>query len=93
MFEFESLAPHFEMLLFSSDLQPVVVVVYIIVAVMHIVSSLSLRDCGQLLFTLQLLINVMVEDFCATDSQGKYLAKSVPSDACTVIHRLALQSS
>ncbi len=79
--------------LFSSDLQPVVVVVYILVAVMHIVSGLSLRDCGQLLFTLQLLINVMVEDFRATDSQGKYLAKSVPSDARTVIRRLALQPS
>ncbi len=79
--------------LFSSDLQPIVVVVYILVAVMHIVLSLSLRDYGQLLFTLQLLINVMVEDFFTTDSQGKYLTKSVPSDACTVIHRLALQPS
>ncbi len=49
--------------LFSSDLQPIVVVVYILVAVIHIVSGLSLRDCSQLLFTLQLLINVMVETF------------------------------
>ena len=79
--------------LFSSDVQPVVVVVHILVAVMHIVSGLSLRDCGQLLFTLKLLINLMVEDFRTTDSQGKFLAKSVPSDARTVMRRLALQPS
>ena len=90
---FDSLALHFEMPLFSSDVQPVVVVVYILVAVMHIVSGLSLRDCGQLLFTLKLIINLMVEDFRVTDSQGKFLAKSVPLDARTVISRLALQPS
>jgi hypothetical protein len=86
-------ALHFEMPLISSDIQPVVVVVYILVAVMHVVSGLSLRDCGQLLFTLKLLINLMVEDFSAADGQGKFLAKSVPSDACTVIRRLSLQPS
>ncbi|KAH8976647.1 hypothetical protein EDB86DRAFT_3095162 [Lactarius hatsudake] len=86
-------SPHFEMPLFSSDVQPVVVVAHILVAVMHIASGLSLRDCAQLLFTIQLLISLMVEDFRATDGQGKYLAKSVPSDARTVIRRLALQPS
>ncbi|KAH9009574.1 hypothetical protein EDB84DRAFT_1446219 [Lactarius hengduanensis] len=86
-------SPYFEMSPLSSDVQPVVVVAYILVAVMHIVSGLSLRDCGQLLFTIQFLINLMVEDFHTTNSQGKYLAKSVPSDACTVIWRLALQPS
>ncbi|KAN0127821.1 hypothetical protein V8E53_014377 [Lactarius tabidus] len=65
---------HFEMPLLSSDIQPVVIVVYILVAVMHIVSGLSLRDCGQLLFTLKLLINLMVEDFHTADGQGKFLA-------------------
>ncbi|KAH9168592.1 hypothetical protein EDB89DRAFT_1909173, partial [Lactarius sanguifluus] len=40
-------------------------------------SGLSLRDCSQLLFTIQFLINLMVEDFRVTDSQGKYLAKSM----------------
>jgi hypothetical protein len=93
MSEFVSLALHFKMPLLSSDIQPVVVLVYILVAVMHIVSGLSLRDCGQLLFTMKLLINLMVEDFCTANGQGKFLAKSVPSDACTVIRRLSLQPS
>ena len=79
--------------LVSSDVQPVIVVVYVLVAVMHIVSGLSLRDCGQLLFSLKLLISLMVEDFRTTDGQGKFLEKSVPSDARTVIRRLALQPS
>ena len=81
------------MLLVSSNIQPVIIVVYVLVAVMHIVSGLSLRDCGQLLFSLKLLISLMVEDFRTTDGQGKFLEKSVPSDACTIIHRLALQPS
>ncbi|KAH9018303.1 hypothetical protein EDB84DRAFT_1442497 [Lactarius hengduanensis] len=32
-------------------------------------SGLSLRDCSQLLFTIQFLINLIVEDFCATNGQ------------------------
>ena len=79
--------------LFSPDVKPVVAVVYIIVAVMHIVSGLSLRDCRQLLFAMKHLINLMAEDFHTTNSQGKFLANSIPSDAHTVLHWLALQLS
>jgi hypothetical protein len=61
---------------------------------MHIVSGLSLRDCTQLLFSLRFLINLMVEDCNVADSlQGKYLEKSIPLDARTVVNRLALKPS
>ena len=58
---------------------------------MHIVSGLSLRACDQLLLSLRILINLMVDDFDASKGRGKYLAKSVPMDARTVLHRLALE--
>jgi hypothetical protein len=77
----------------SPDLPPTILVVYILVAVMHIVSGLSLRDCDQLLFTQCFLIDMMVEKFCKDKGQGKYLAKSIPKDARTVVHRLALKPS
>ena len=80
------------MSLFSSGDQTVIVV-YILVAVMHLISGLSLRDCGQLLVSLQFLINLMVEDFHTSESQGKFLADSVPLDARTVINKLALKPS
>ena len=92
-FESDFLASHLEIPLFSPCVQPVVAVAYVLVAVMHIVLGLSLRDCSQLLFTMKLLINLMVEDFRTTNSQGKFLAKSIPSDARTVLRRLALQLS
>jgi hypothetical protein len=68
-------------------------VVYILVAAMNIVSGLSLRDCDQLLFSLRFLIGLMVEDFDASKCQGKYLTKSIPMDARTVVQRLALKPS
>jgi hypothetical protein len=79
--------------LFSPDIQPAILVVYILIAVMHIVSGLSLRDCDQVLFSLRFLIGLMVEDFHAAKGQGKYLAKSVPMDARTVLQRLSLKPS
>ena len=57
---------------------------------MHIVSGLSLRACDQLLLSLRFLIKLMIEDFDASKGRGKLLAKSVPMDARTVLHRLAL---
>jgi len=87
---FESLARHFEVLLFASDHEPVITLVYILVAAMHIVSGLPLRSCGQLLVSLRFLFDLMIEDFDASKSQGKYLTKSVPLDARTVLKRLAL---
>jgi len=77
--------------LVSPHTHPVILVVYILVAVMHIVSRLPLRACDQLLFSLQLLIKFMVEDFAASKGQGTLLAKSVPMDARTVLTRLALK--
>ncbi|KAN0128845.1 hypothetical protein V8E53_013343 [Lactarius tabidus] len=74
---------HFEMPLLSSDIQPIVIVVYILVAVMHIVSGLSLRDCGQLLLTLKLLINLMVEDFHTADGQDSYPELCLSKDPLT----------
>jgi hypothetical protein len=71
--------------LFSPDIQPTILVIYILIVVMHIVSGLSLRDCDQVLFSLRFLIGLMVEDFHAAKGQGKYLAKSVPMDARTVL--------
>lgn len=87
-------ASHFEISqsLFS-DTQPVITVVYILVAVMHIESGLSLKDCTQLLCSLRCLVRLMVEDFNGADSRGKYLEKSIPIDARTVINRLALKPS
>ena len=67
--------------------------IYILVTVMHIVSGLSLRDCDLLLFSLRLLIDLMVGDFHTAKGQGKYLSKSVPKDARTVVRRLALEPS
>ncbi len=87
------LASYFKIPLFSSDAEPVIIIVYILIAVMHTVSGLSLRDCGHLLFSLRFLINVMVEDFHATEGRGKYFARSIPLDARTVISRLALKPS
>jgi hypothetical protein len=60
---------------------------------MHIVSGLSLRDCTQLLFSLRFLIGLIVDDFDATATQGKFLTKLVPMDAHTVVQRLALKPS
>jgi hypothetical protein len=88
-----SLARHFDVPLLASDIQPAISVVYILVAAMHIVSGLSLRDCDQLLFSLRFLIGLMVEDFDASIRQGKYLTKSIPMDARTVVQRLALKPS
>jgi hypothetical protein len=90
----EHIASHFEISqsLFS-ETQPVITVIYILVAVMHIVSGLSLKDCTQLLCSLRCLVNLMVEDFNGADGQGKYLEKSIPMDARTVINRLALKPS
>jgi hypothetical protein len=90
---FEFLATYFKIPLFTSDAEPAIVVTYILVAVMHTISGLSLRDCGQLLFLLRFLISIMVEDFRATGGQGEYLARSIPLDARTVISRLALKPS
>lgn len=70
---------------------PVIFVVYILVAAMHIVSGLSLRACNQLLFSLRLLINFMIEDFDASKGRGKLLAKAVPLDTRTILQRLALE--
>ena len=77
--------------LVSPHTHPVILLVYILVAAMHIVSRLSLRACDQLLFSLRLLIKLMIEDFGASEGRGKLLAKSVPMDARTVLHRLALE--
>ena len=77
----------------SPDFPPTILVVYILVAVMHIVSGLSLRDCNQLLFTQRFLINLMIEKFCAANRQAKSLEKFVPKDARTVVRRLALEPS
>jgi len=85
------LACHFDMPLVSPDIHPAILVVYILVAAMHIVAGLSLRACDQLLFSLRLLINLMIEDFDASKSWSKFLAKSVPMDAHTVLYRLALE--
>lgn len=60
---------------------------------MHVVSGLSLRDCDQLLFSLRFLIDLMVDDYHTTKSQGKLVVKSVPMDARTVVQRLALKPS
>ena len=60
---------------------------------MHIVSGLLLRDCDQLLFSLCFLIDLMVQDYHTTKSQGKLVTKSVPMDARTVVQRLALKPS
>ena len=90
---FVSLAHHFDIPLLNPDIQPATLVVYILVTVMHIVSGLLLRDCDQLLFSLRFLIDLMVEDYHAVESQGKLVAKSVPMDACTVVRRLALKPS
>jgi hypothetical protein len=84
------IACHFDMPLFAPDTPPVVLVVYILVAAMHIVSGLSLRDCDQLLFSLHFLIGLMVNNLDASKHQGKYLTKSIPMDAHTVVQRLAL---
>ena len=78
------------MSLVSPDTHPIILVVYILVAAMHIVSGLSLRACDQLLLSLRLLIKLMIEDFDASKGRGKLLAKSVPMDARTVLNRLAL---
>jgi hypothetical protein len=67
--------------------------VYILVAVMHTVSGLSLRDCGHLLFLLHFLINIILEDFCVTEGRGKYFARSIPLNPHTVISRLTLNPS
>ncbi|KAH8976698.1 hypothetical protein EDB86DRAFT_2839446, partial [Lactarius hatsudake] len=83
-------SPHFEMPLFSSDVQPVVVVAHILVAVMHIASGLSLRDCAQLLFTIQLLISLMVEDFRATDGQGSLCSPLLESLSAVQSARLVI---
>jgi hypothetical protein len=86
MSEFEYLALHLEMLLVSSNVQPVIIVVYVLVAVMHIVSGLSLRDCSQLLFSLKLLINLMVEDFRTTMvrvNSWKNLSPQMPAPSST----------
>jgi hypothetical protein len=88
-----SLARYFDMPLTSPDFPPTILVVYILVAVMHIISGLSLRDCNQLLFTQRFLIDLMIEKFCAAKGRDKYLAKFVPKDARTVVHRLALKPS
>jgi hypothetical protein len=90
---FENLASYFDIPLLTSDPNPAIIVTYIIVAVMHTVSGLSIRDCSQLLTSLRLLISIMAEDFCGTKGQAKYLAKSVPLDARTVISKLALKPS
>lgn len=92
---FGFLAHYFDMPLTSPDFPPTILVVYILVAVMHIVSGLSLRDCDQLLFAQRFLIDLMIEKFCAAKGQGKHwhLTKSVPKDARTVVHRLALKPS
>jgi len=88
-----SSACHFDIPLLSSDIQPATLVVYILVTVMHVVSGLSLRDCDQLLFSLRFLIDLMVDDYHTTKSQGKLVVKSVPMDARTVVQRLALKPS
>jgi hypothetical protein len=77
--------------LVSPDTHPVILVVYILVAAMHIVSGLPLRACDQLLSSLRLLIKLMVEDFAASKGRGTLLEKSVPMDARTVLSRLALE--
>ena len=84
------LAHHFDMPL-SSDIHPVIFVVYILVAAMHIVSGLSLRACNQLLLSLRLVINLLIEDFGASEGWGKSLSKMVPMDARTILQRLALK--
>jgi len=87
-----SLACHFDILLLTSNIPPTTLVVYILVAVMHIESGLSLRGCDQLLFSLHFLIDLLVEDYNDTaKSQGKLIMKSVPMDVCTVVQRLALK--
>jgi hypothetical protein len=77
----------------SPDFPPVILVIYVLVAVMHIVSGLSLRDCDQLLFAQRFLIEMMIEKFCTDKGQAKYLAKSIPKDVRTIVHRLALKPS
>ncbi len=77
--------------LVSPHTHPVILVAYILVAAMHIVSGLSLRACDQLLSSLRLLIKLMVEDFDTSQGRGKLLEKSIPMDARTVLHRLALE--
>jgi hypothetical protein len=77
--------------LVSPDTHPVILVAYILVAAMHIVSGLSLRACDQLLLSLCLLIKLMIEDFGPSKGRAELLAKSVPIDARTVLHRLALE--
>ena len=76
-----------------SPTHPVIIVVYIITATMHLVSGLSQRACDELLFSLHLLINLMVEDFDASKGKGqsKLLAKTVPKDTRTVLQKLALK--
>ena len=88
---FGSLARYFDMPLTSLDFPPTIMVVYILVAVMHIVSGLSLRDCDQLLSAQRFLIDLMAEKFRTAKGQGEYLTKSIPKDARTVMHRLALK--
>src|SRR6266705_2941990 len=82
---------HFDMPLVSPHTHPVILVAYILVAAMHIVSGLSLRACDQLLSSLRLLIKLMVEDFDTSQGRGKLLEKSIPMDARTILHRLALE--
>lgn len=77
--------------LVSPHTHSVILVVYILVAVMHIVSRLLLRACDQLLLSLRLLIKLIIEDFAASKGRGNLLAKSVPVDARTVLNRLALE--
>ena len=91
---FGSPARHFDTPLTSPDMDPAILVVYILVTVMHIVSGLSLRDCNLLLFSLRILIDILVGDSRAAGGHGiKYLTTSVPKDARTVVHRLALNPS
>jgi hypothetical protein len=79
--------------LFTPNIEHPILVVYILIAVMHIVSGLSLQDCDQFLFSLHFLIELMVEDFCTARGQGRFLAKSVPMDTQTVVKWLALKPS
>jgi len=89
-----SLAHHFDILLMTPNIPPATLVIYILVAVMHIESRLLLRGCNQLLFSLHFLIDLLVEDYNNTaKSQGKLIAKLVPMDTCIVVWRLALKPS
>lgn len=56
---------------------------------MYIMSGLPMRDCTQLLCSLCCLF----ESFNGANIWGKYLKKSIPMDAHSVIHRLTLKPS